>query len=44
MRVEYLKGWLAMARKSKKEKAEKEAMTTERLGMTENGETLAAQS
>ena len=40
MRAEHLKRWLATVRKSKKEKAEKEAaMTTERAGMTENGET-----
>ena len=44
MRAEHLKSWLATARKSKKEKekAEKEAATTtERAGMTENGETSA---
>ena len=42
MRAEHLKMWLAMSRKSEKE--EKETMTTERAGMTENGRTSAAQS
>ena len=40
MRTEHLKRWLAMARKSEKEKetAEKEeAKTTERTGRTDNG-------
>ena len=42
MRVEHLKRCLETARKS--EKAEKEATTTERVGMRDNGGTSAAQS
>ena len=42
MRAEHLNRCLATARKSEKE--DKEATTTERAGMTENGGTLAAQS
>ena len=45
MRAEHLNRWLATARKSEKENTEKEASTTtERAGMTENGETSVAQS
>ena len=45
MRAEHLNRWLATARKSEKENTEKEvATTTERAGMTENGETSVAQS
>ena len=44
MRAEHLKRWLETARKLEKEKAEKEAPTTERVGMMENGKTLAALS
>ena len=44
MRADHLKRWLATGRNPEKEKAEKEAATTtEREGMTENGETSAAQ-
>ena len=45
MRAEHLNRWLATAWKSEKENTEKEATTTtERAGMTENGETSVAQS
>ena len=44
MRAEHLKRWLSTARKSEKEKAEKEVTTTERAGMTEKGETSVVQS
>ena len=45
MRADHLKRLMATARNSKKEKSEKEAATTtERAGMAENGETLAAQA
>ena len=47
MRAEHLNMWLAMAQKAEKEKekSEKEAATMmERAGMTENGETSAAQT
>ena len=44
MRAEHLKRWLVTARNSEKEKAEKVETTTERAGMTENGETSAEKS
>ena len=39
MRAEHLKRWLATARKSEKKKTEKETMTMERAGMTDNSKT-----